>query len=214
MPGHPFLCYLLPRSSALSFFFYPLFWTFTQIATSANVVNCSSAPNCTSLNREHCFKTHGTCSNCFEGYSGNLFLKVATQLFYLDFLMLFLTNYVGISGDSNVICRNTSSAAAPIGDIGSTCRISSDCLYGQCTGNVCTAPILECPTSVFGKSKGNCGMRKIEIQTRPKQSVSCLATQRSALFSLFSSFQGLIARGMVNAFTWIPLGTVFRLALF
>jgi REJ domain len=78
---------ILPATSFISSLSSPLFRNFSQIATSANVVDCSSAPNCTSLNRDHCFKTHGTCSNCFEGYSGNLIVNLATQLLYFDFLI-------------------------------------------------------------------------------------------------------------------------------
>ena len=31
-----------------------------------------------------------------------------------------------------------------------TCSAGSDCLYGQCTNNLCTTPDLLCPTNVIG----------------------------------------------------------------
>jgi hypothetical protein len=60
--------------------------------------------------------------------------------------------YVGVIGDSNVKCRNMSSKADLAGVIGSSCNIGSDCLYGECTSNVCSAPLQKCP-SVNGESQ-------------------------------------------------------------
>jgi hypothetical protein len=45
-----------------------------------------------------------------------------------------------------------SSKADLAGIIGSSCNIGSDCLYGECTNNVCSAPLLKCP-SANGKSQ-------------------------------------------------------------
>jgi hypothetical protein len=45
-----------------------------------------------------------------------------------------------------------SSKADLAGVIGSSCNIGSDCLYGECTSNVCSAPFLKCP-SANGKSQ-------------------------------------------------------------
>ena len=122
----------------------------TQVAATANVVDCSSSPKCSSLNREHCYKTSGTCSGCLAGYTGRCMTKLATDSFYSCSIRSSRFNNLGVIGDSNVICRNASSSA--YGAIGSPCTINSDCLYGQCTNNVCTAPILQCPTSILGKS--------------------------------------------------------------
>jgi hypothetical protein len=60
--------------------------------------------------------------------------------------------YVGVIGDSNVKCRNMSSKADLAGVIGSSCNVGSDCLYGECTSNVCSAPLQKCP-SVNGESQ-------------------------------------------------------------
>jgi hypothetical protein len=59
-------------------------------------------------------------------------------------------NNVGITGDSNVICRPKSSSTALSGAVNTTCASGSDCFYGQCTNNICTAPKLQCPTSKLG----------------------------------------------------------------
>jgi hypothetical protein len=45
-----------------------------------------------------------------------------------------------------------SSKADLAGVIGSSCNIGSDCLYGECASNVCSAPFLKCP-SANGKSQ-------------------------------------------------------------
>ena len=59
----------------------------------------------------------------------------------------------GIEGDSNTMCYDNSSAiAGPRGAINAACSVGSDCLHGVCTSNVCTAPILQCPTTVPGRS--------------------------------------------------------------
>ena len=59
---------------------------------------------------------------------------------------------LGIIGDSNVRCRNISSRADTAGLVGSSCNVGSDCLYGECTSNVCSAPLRQCP-SENGKSQ-------------------------------------------------------------
>ena len=33
-------------------------------------MNCSASPNCTSLNRDFCYKTAGTCGKCLPGHTG------------------------------------------------------------------------------------------------------------------------------------------------
>ena len=121
-----------------------------QVATTANIVDCSSSPKCSSLNRDHCYKTSGTCSGCLAGYTGGCVMNLVTDSSYHCLITLWPLNTLGVIGDSNVICRNASSGT--LGVIGSPCTISSDCLYGQCTNNVCSAPNLQCPTSILGKS--------------------------------------------------------------
>ena len=83
-------------------------------------------------------------------------------------LLFSILGNLGIIGDSNVRCRNISSRADTAGVVGSSCNVGSDCLYGECTINVCSAPLRQCP-SENGKS----------------QRVLYLS---SLLFSFFSSF--------------------------
>ena len=60
---------------------------------------------------------------------------------------------VGIIGDSNTLCYNaTASKTGPKtgGAIGTACTTASNCLYGLCTNNICSAPPLTCPTVSVG----------------------------------------------------------------
>ena len=52
-------------------------------ATSISAVDCSSSPNCSALNREHCFRTAGSCGWCLDGYSGTIFPFLLLFLFHL-----------------------------------------------------------------------------------------------------------------------------------
>jgi hypothetical protein len=92
-------------------------------ATSVNTVNCSAASNayCASLMREPCFATPQTCSACLSGYTG-------------------------ISGDSNVRCRDLVAENVVLGAVGDACVIADDCLLNTCEGNVCVAPRKTCPS--------------------------------------------------------------------
>jgi hypothetical protein len=46
--------------------------TVLAVASSVlNAVNCSAAPNCTSLNRNSCFRTSGQCGVCLAGFVGD-----------------------------------------------------------------------------------------------------------------------------------------------
>lgn len=49
-------------------------------ATTINAVDCSASPNCSTLNREHCFRTAGSCGRCLEGYSGTQLLIILLLL--------------------------------------------------------------------------------------------------------------------------------------
>ena len=58
---------------------------------------------------------------------------------------------LGIVGDSNAMCYNSSSAMGKVkAKVGTVCSTDSDCLYGLCTNGVCVAPPLLCPTTVPG----------------------------------------------------------------
>ena len=62
---------------------------------------------------------------------------------------------LGVIGDSNTKCINlpsslSSDQSAKRGEIGSRCEVADDCMYGSCTGNVCVAPALLCPSNSTG----------------------------------------------------------------
>ena len=57
----------------------------------------------------------------------------------------------GVVGDSNTLCHNSTSPIIGLtGAIGSTCTTGTNCLYGLCLNNICTAPALTCPTNTTG----------------------------------------------------------------
>jgi hypothetical protein len=86
------------------------------VSTTLNSVNCSGAPDCNTLNREHCIATVNTCGSCMSGY-------------------------VGVVGDSNKLCfSNTSNSGA----VGFPCIADVDCIYGHCSFGVCAPPPLRC----------------------------------------------------------------------
>ena len=167
------------------------------MANSLNYVDCTRAPNCTTLRRSYCFKTTNTCGSCLPGLIGReisylasnsssncspIYRTPLTFYFTLDIkdphhslhtshfvslppitlhltltLLLILSNacVLGVIGDSNVLCRTVPKANdfQPRRSrtlLTTTCSAGSDCLYGQCTNNICTTPDLLCPTSVIG----------------------------------------------------------------
>eukprot|EP00597_Dinobryon_sp_UTEXLB2267_P012543 CAMPEP_0170122720 /NCGR_PEP_ID=MMETSP0020_2-20130122/16918_1 /TAXON_ID=98059 /ORGANISM="Dinobryon sp., Strain UTEXLB2267" /LENGTH=2177 /DNA_ID=CAMNT_0010353853 /DNA_START=1571 /DNA_END=8104 /DNA_ORIENTATION=+ len=81
-----------------------------------NSVNCSAAPNCSSLNRLNCLKTINTCGEC---------KSIA---------------YIGNSGDSNSPCF-----PAAFKTYGSICITSSQCSSPQlCESGICVFPMKTC----------------------------------------------------------------------
>lgn len=111
-------------------------------STVLNRVECSTAPNCTTLNRGNCFLTVNTCGGCLTGYQGD-------------------------NGDKNTFCQSNLNAGIGKGGIcssdgdcsnsilickNSTCQYNSKKCPLDCAGHgVCTStyistrlPILEC----------------------------------------------------------------------
>ena len=68
----------------------------------------------------------------------------------------FFNSYIltGIIGDSNTKCFDPTSSHSGVA-IGAVCVTQSDCLYGHCVKNVCTAPALVCPTNTVGTCLGS-----------------------------------------------------------
>jgi hypothetical protein len=50
-----------------------------------------------------------------------------------------------------VKCRSLTSDSSSRRPVGSPCESDDDCLYGQCTNKICTAPVLLCPTNIPGE---------------------------------------------------------------
>ena len=94
-----------------------------NVASTINAVDCSqaNASFCAGLNRDVCFDTTNTCSECLEGFTGKV-------------------------GSFNTLCFPTSRNSTE-GSVGSPCEVGSDCLLGSCKGNVCSIPITECPSN-------------------------------------------------------------------
>ena len=93
-----------------------------NIANTINAVNCSAASTsyCASLNRKPCLATPQTCSECLDGF-------------------------VGLLGDANFICSNKRRLSVQLGN---ACKADEDCSLGYCSGEVCSAPALLCPSVV------------------------------------------------------------------
>ena len=89
-------------------------------ATELTVDECSSAPDCSFLNREDCYDTAHTCGSCIAGYTG-------------------------VAGDSNAECyiEDTKFTLA----VGDACSIDSDCSTFFCSAGFCYAPPKECPSA-------------------------------------------------------------------
>jgi hypothetical protein len=96
-----------------------------------NEVNCTSTPNCTTLNRQECFRTPHTCGACISSL------------------------YIGDEGDSNQHCQLRNSTAATI-PAGTDCEQASDCgLFQQCVHGLC-APIPKLCPNDCSYPQGNC----------------------------------------------------------
>ena len=145
------------------------------MASTANLVNCTTPYDCALLSRYHCLNTPGTCSSCYIGLKGTHCLFFILLLFLMPFIIfyhLFLVcntvaqfrkcatqidyffTVVGAIGDSNTKCYNTSTIKAPDDDgaVGTRCDKDTNCRYGYCKGGICAAPLLTCPTSITGRS--------------------------------------------------------------
>jgi hypothetical protein len=114
----------------------PVINALNGIAVSASAVNCSNAPNCTSLNRAACSTVANTCGSC-------------------------LTNYSGIFGPANTGCAPITSSILPTDGedarrlsldvglgIGESCSLDESCLFNYCDLQTytCQYPNQTCPT--------------------------------------------------------------------
>eukprot|EP00981_Chlorochromonas_danica_P011582 scaffold4106_cov285-Ochromonas_danica.AAC.1 len=95
--------------------------TVGAVLPSINVVNCTTAVSCASLNRDTCRYTRNTCGKCLSGYLGTL-------------------------GDSNLPCLPKSSLLSD----GEACTTSTQCLSGRCIQKICRSSNKACPGSCSG----------------------------------------------------------------
>jgi hypothetical protein len=102
-----------------------------NVAVTVNKVNCTLASTdfCAALNRQPCSATPQTCSSCMAGFNGR-------------------------AGSANSLCFN---ATAPVvaRPVGAACNVSSQCLQGSCTSNICAVPIKMCPSVNSQECSGN-----------------------------------------------------------
>jgi hypothetical protein len=98
-----------------------LLTSLNEISSFLNIKNCSLAQNCSDLNRQECAEQVNTCGDCLSGY-------------------------YGISGPSNIPCKNASSMTGFLGD---GCFYDSDCAFGYCSSatHACSAPTPLCPSA-------------------------------------------------------------------
>ena len=95
-----------------------VYQSINAVSSMISAINCTAAPNCTTLHRGNCHNTANTCGSCLQGYTG-------------------------IVGDSNVRCQSPSTIATAA----SGCTTNTDCLYGACVSGVCITPNKACPTA-------------------------------------------------------------------
>jgi hypothetical protein len=108
------------------------------LSTSLNSVNCTLAPNCTSLNRFDCAATAQTCGTCLS------------------------TDYAGLSGDSNELCvlLTESITVTASASSGGACIKDADCgVWATCdlVTKSCAAMTKSCPSNCTASSgHGRC----------------------------------------------------------
>jgi Na+-transporting methylmalonyl-CoA/oxaloacetate decarboxylase gamma subunit len=117
--------------------------TLSSTTTVLNRANCSSAPNCFSLNRMECSTLGGTCGECLSGF-------------------------IGLMGSSNTPCLSSSeihrrlqssSRISVSSSLSNVCHSDSDCLthglFLECNlrSNFCQSIQQTCPNSCSGQGR-------------------------------------------------------------
>jgi hypothetical protein len=98
---------------------------------------------CLSWNIHGIFDTRTSLTSHFINMKSSMFIHLS----HLDALPVH--RFLGVAGDSNVACHIPQVILKGVGE---SCLNGPDCLYNQCTRNVCTAPPLQCPSSNPGDS--------------------------------------------------------------
>ena len=92
------------------------------IFASVNLVDCSGASSCSSLNRQQCADVSQTCGDC-------------------------VTGYVGLDGAQNLQCQLPSG----FNTTGGVCMSNSGCISGVCSQGQCQDTQKKCPNSCSDK---------------------------------------------------------------
>jgi hypothetical protein len=138
-----------------------------------NAVNCSTAPNCTDLNRYSCSAVAGTCGVCMDGF-------------------------VGDKGHQNSYCffntqrgnQSLSGFSLPP-STGLTCSTSSECLSGrweECVDGMCSVVSQKCPNDC--SSHGMCKYQSIINSSVTYNSCSILDFDCKALCFCHADYHG------------------------
>eukprot|EP01041_Mallomonas_annulata_P006537 gene6538-13232_t len=120
------------------------------IVSYLNTVNCSSSPNCVTLNRNPCTSVDHTCGTC-------------------------LTGFIGTSGASNSICISTSTYAA-LKAVGASCSANNECSTDLCSNKKCSIPLKTCTNKC--SSNGICNIID-SITYKEIKNVQCVETDNS-----------------------------------
>lgn len=153
---YSFFSYLIIIESAIKFI--------NIVGSSISAVDCSSAPDCTALNRKPCVSTANTCGMCLDGYIGKV-------------------------GDFNVKCQ---SGTAKSKAVGVKCASNDECLYNLCSSGVCAAPPKECPSAIAGSvCSGNGNCQYTDVANNPTKTCSELDVNCNAFCVCKGGFGGV-----------------------
>ena len=163
-----YLAFKIERALAMSFASIDIESAIISINTMAstlNAIDCSAAPNCSSLHRGPCLSTSQMCGPCRPGYAG-------------------------VPGDSNVVCL---SPAGAIG-VGDTCTETthSNCIYSYCLDGKCSVPQKSCPSSVRNlpcSGHGVCAFVDI-VTSHPESLCSVISTYCEAVCKCADGYGG------------------------
>jgi hypothetical protein len=128
--------------------------TISTIGSIVNSVNCSSAPNCTQLNRHECSSTLHTCGACFTS-----------------------ADFIGAAGDSNEACILLSEIVTTASSGDASCTSSNDCnawSYCNLALGMCQYRNKSCINNCMGNGTTS-GYCQYQLVARPSTIVTTCA---------------------------------------